>query len=51
MLFNFLRFRYNGPMGALIELLALVALVVTIVAGLLQIADWVGKRTKKPGNE
>jgi len=38
-------------MGALIELLALVALVVTIVAGLLQIADWVGKKNKKSGSE
>jgi Na+/H+ antiporter NhaB len=34
--------------AALIELLAVVALVITIVAGLLQIYDRVAKNNKKP---
>jgi hypothetical protein len=35
-------------MGAILELLAFIALIVTIIAGLLQIADRLGKKTDKP---
>jgi len=38
-------------MAALLELLAFIALVVTIIAGLLQIADRLDGRKKKPGND
>jgi hypothetical protein len=38
-------------MAALLELLALIALVVTIIAGLLQISDWLNKRNRKPVGE
>jgi len=38
-------------MAAVLELLALLALVVTIIAGLLQISDWLSKKYRKPDNE
>ncbi len=36
-------------MGALLELLAFIALIVTIIAGLMQISDWLDKKNKPRG--
>lgn len=38
-------------MAAFLELLVLIALVVTIIAGLLQIPGWPNKRNRKPDEE
>ena len=38
-------------MAAILELLAFIALVVTIIAGLLQIADRLNKRNDKPDDK
>jgi hypothetical protein len=38
-------------MAALLELLAFIALVVTIIAGILQIAERLDRRKKKPDNQ
>ncbi len=38
-------------MAALIEPLALIALVITIIAGLIQISDWLAKKNKRSDKE